>query len=333
MLVLVVLVVVFLFLSGLAAAVDAAVLSVSRPEVEVLVEQRRWGARRLRSVKRQLTQSVVVIVIVTNTINVLGPILVSREAQSLYGVEGLAAITVVLALGTMVFSEIIPKSLGAHYAPRVARLAAPGIRWLRILLYPLVITLAALSRLFTRGTRQIGTEEQIRSLVRIGDSAGLIESDEGQLIHRVFIMNDKTAGEIMTPLEHVKGIDASYSISQAASEIARSEYSRYPIFEGSTDKVGGMAMSRDVLKAMASGREDAGVMSISRPALIVEASCTCDDLLLRFRDEHAHLAIVQDTGRTVGVCSLEDVIEELVGEIEDEKDVVVTRKPNHSRDR
>lgn len=333
MLVLVLLVVVFLFLSGLAAAVDAAVLSVSRPEVEVLVEQRKWGARRLRSVKKQLTQSVVVIVIVTNTINVLGPILVSREAQSTYGVEGLAVITVVLALGTMVFSEIIPKSLGAHYAPLVARLAAPGIRGLRILFYPLVITLAAISRLFTRGTRLIGTEEQIRSLVRIGNTAGLIERDEGQLIHRVFIMNNKTAGEIMTPLEHVRGIDASYSISQAASEIVRSEYSRYPIFQGSIDKVSGMVLSRDVLKAVAGDRESARVTSIARPALIVEASCTCDELLMRFRAEHVHLAIVQDTSRTVGVCSLEDVIEELVGEIEDEKDVVVSRNPNHSRDR
>ena len=187
MFVLVLLVVVFLFLSGMAAAVDAAVLSVSRPEVEVLVEQRKWGARRLRSVKKQLTQSVVVIVIVTNTINVLGPILVSREAQATYGVEGLAVITVVLALGTMVFSEIIPKSLGAHYAPLVARLAAPAIRSLRILLYPLVIALAALSRLFTRGTRQIGTEEQIRSLVRIGDSAVLIQ--RGCL----FLMKDTTS--------------------------------------------------------------------------------------------------------------------------------------------
>ncbi len=123
MVVLAVLVIAFLALSGLAAAVDAAVLSVSRPEVEVLVEQRKSGARRLRSVKQQLTQSVVVIVIVTNTINVLGPILVSREAQTLYGVEGIAAITVVLALGTMVFSEIIPKSLG-----RITRRWSRGLR-------------------------------------------------------------------------------------------------------------------------------------------------------------------------------------------------------------
>ena len=94
-----------------------------------------------------------------------------------------------------------------------------------------------------------------------------------------------------------------------------------------------MVLSRDILKAVAGDREGARVTSIARPALVVEASCTCDKLLLRFRDEHMHLAIVQDTGRTVGVCSLEDVIEELVGDIEDEKDVVVSHGPNHSRDR
>jgi CBS domain containing-hemolysin-like protein len=242
-------------------------------------------------------------------------------------------ITVVLALGTMVFSEIIPKSLGAHYAPLIARIAAPGIRLLRFVLYPLVITLAAISRLFTRGSRAIGTEEQIRSLVRIGHASGLIESDENQLIQRVFIMNDKTAGEIMTSLRHVKAIDASYSISEAASEIVGSEFSRYPLFQGSCDKVDGMIMSRDVLKAVADDRGSARVTSIARPALIVETSCTCDDLLVRFRDEHLHLAVVQDAGRTVGVCTLEDVIEELVGEIEDEKDVALTQRLGRPRDR
>ena len=84
---------------------------------------------------------------------------------------------------------------------------------------------AWLSRQFTKGTRRIGTEEQIRSLVRIGHRAGYIESDEGQLIHRVFILNDKTAGEIMTPLDRVKALGASYTIKQAAAEIGRSEYS------------------------------------------------------------------------------------------------------------
>ncbi len=321
MLLLVLSIILFLALSGMMAAIDAAVLSVSRPEVEVLVQGGKWGARRLRRVKQEITQSLVVIVIITNTINVLGPILVSRQAFNLQGGQGIALVTVVLAMGTIIFSEIVPKSLGAHYSPLIARASAPAILVLRLLLYPLVIALSWLTRLFTKGTRKIGTEEQIRSLVRIGNQAGYINRHEGQLVHRVFILNDKSAAEIMTPLNHVKAITATSTIKQAASEVARSEYSRYPVFDQSFDDVKGIVLSRDVLKAVATDASANSVMSIVRPVLVVKATTTSDQLLTRFRDQHVHMAVVQDLHRTIGVVTLEDVLEELVGEIEDEKDV------------
>ncbi len=320
MFLLVISVVVFLALSGLMAAVDAAVLSVTRPEIAVLIQKQKWGARRLRRVKQEITRSVVVIVIVTNTINVLGPILVSRQAFDLYGTEGIAAITVVLTLGTIIFSEIVPKALGAHYAPLIARLSSPAIQIGRYLLYPLVIGFAWLSRQFTKGTRHIGTEAQIRSLVRIGHRAGYIESDEGQLIHRAFILNDKTAGEIMTPLDRVKALGAGLTINQAVAEVQRSEFSRYPVFGDSIDDVQGIALGRDLFKALVNQSAEA-LSSVTRPAVIVDARVKSDELLALFRDQHVHLAVVQDLGKTVGVVTLEDVLEELVGEIEDEKDV------------
>lgn len=320
MLLLMLLIIVFLTLSGLMAAVDAAILSVTRPEIDVLVQKGKWGARRLSRIKHEIAKSVVVIVILTNTINVLGPILVSQKAFGLHGAQSVAGITIVLTLGTILFSEIIPKALGAHYAPLVARLAAPAILVGRYLLYPLVIVFAWLSQQFTRGTRQIGTEDQIRSLVRIGHRAGYIERDEGQLIHRAFILNDKTAGEIMTPLSLVKALGAAYTIKQAATEIGRSEYSRYPVFGQSTDDIQGIALSRDVFKATID-RSTKRLSSIAREAVIVDAQTKSDELLSKFRDTHSHLAVVRDLGRTVGVVTLEDVLEELVGEIEDEKDV------------
>jgi putative hemolysin len=315
-------VIVFLALSGLMAAVDAAVLSVSRPEIEVLIQEKKWGSRRLGQVKKEISQSVVVIVILTNTINVLGPILVSRQAFDLYGAESIVAITAVLALGTIVFSEIVPKALGAHYAPLIARISAPAILIGRYLMYPLVVGFAWLSKQFTKGTRHIGTEDQIRSLVRIGHLAGYIQSDEGQLIHRAFVLNDTTAGEIMTPLNRVKALGAVFTIKQAAAEVCRSEYSRYPVFGQSTDDIQGIVLSRDVLKATLDRSSDP-LSSITRSAVIVDAQIKSDKLLTLFRDQHVHLAIVQDVGKTVGVVTLEDVLEELVGEIEDEKDVAV----------
>ena len=97
-------------------------------------------------------------------------------------------------------------------------------------------------------------------------------------------------------------------------------FSRYPVAGDSIDDIQGIAMSRDILETLAEGHEDAPVLSISRPAFIVETDHRSDRLLVMFRDKDNHLAVIQDHSRTVGVVSLEDVLEELVGEIEDERD-------------
>ncbi|QDT01959.1 Hemolysin C [Rubripirellula lacrimiformis] len=321
MIVLILVVVAFFALSGLMAAVDAAVLSVTRPEVDELVQQQRYGAERLRDIKFRLRESVVVIVIVTNTINVLGPVIVSHQAFRLFSSTGVVVITVVLTLGTIVFSEILPKAIGNHYAPLVARFSAPAILFGERVLFPLVVPLAWLTNRLTPGNRKIGTEPQIRSLVRIGHQAGHIETDEHQLIHRAFALNDRTASDIMTPIDKVRAIAASASVSQAATEVERSEFSRYPVFGDTIDDVQGTLLSRDLLKAILHGKSTQKVRQLAVKPMIVDAADRSDDLLLRFRDQHMHLAVVQDNQETLGVVTLEDVLEELVGEIEDEKDV------------
>ncbi|QDT61362.1 Magnesium and cobalt efflux protein CorC [Stieleria bergensis] len=314
-------IVMFLGLSGVAAAIDAAVLSVTKPEIDELVQKSRWGAKRLREVKAKFASSVVVIVIVTNAINVLGPILVSHQAFRILDRTGVVMVTITLTLGTIVFSEILPKAMGAHHAPRLARICAPALMLGRRLLYPLVLPLSWLSERLTRGERTLGTEPQIRSLVRMGHKAGLIESDEESMIHRVFVLNDRTAADVMTSIGDVKALSAGCTIHQAAAESSRSEYSRYPIFGDSIDDVRGVALSRDLLRAVIREQGDCGVMSVAKAPLVVDTHARVDDLLVTFREQHMHMAIVQDTGTTVGIITLEDVLEQLVGQIDDEKDV------------
>ncbi len=312
----------FIVLSGLLALVDAAVLSVSRAEIEEMVLHKSWGSKPLRAVHKRLTRAVAVIVILTNTVNILGPILVGQRAIALYGSDIIGVITAILTFSTIIFSEIIPKSLGANYAPVVSRIAAPPILLLATVLTPLVWALEQIAKPFQRGRRRaIGTEAQIRSLVTIGRQAGYIESDEGQLVHRAFILNDKTAHDIMTPLKDIIGVSSDEQISEAAQKVFRENHSRFPVFGKSINDVRGLVMSYDILQAMVENRGDAQVESIMQPALIVPGHLRCDSLLVLFRDQHKHLAIVQEHGHTTGVVALEDVLEELVGEIEDELDV------------
>ncbi|TWU46683.1 hypothetical protein Poly59_56560 [Rubripirellula reticaptiva] len=168
----------------------------------------RCGAESLRDVKLSIRDAVVVSVIATNTINVLGPVLVSYQAFVMFSSGGVVIATIVLALGTIGFSEIFPKAIGNHFAPLIARLFAPAILFGERILFPLVKPLVWLTGRLTPGTRRIGTEPQIQSLVRIGHEAGHIETDEHQMIHRVFVLNDRSARDIMTPMKDVRAIAA-----------------------------------------------------------------------------------------------------------------------------
>lgn len=320
MLTLTVLALCFVLLSGLVAMVDAAVLSVSRAETEEVVAQGLWGALPLRRVKEHLTQSVVVIVIVTNTINVLGPILVGQTAVATYGAGAIFWVTVGLTLGTIVFSEIVPKSLGAHYAPHVGRVAAIPILALTYALYPLVLSLDAFSRLFKRGRRHVGTEEQIRALTTLGRRAGHIEPDEGALVHRAFVLNDRTAADIMTPRTEIAALQMDQTLREALDQVLGSEFSRYPVFGESANDFRGVVLARDLLEAVVRGDADRPLSSVVRAGLSVEADRRCDDLLLQFRIRRVHVAVVRRGEVTVGLVTLEDVLEELVGEIRDETD-------------
>ena len=311
----------YLILSGVMAAVDAALLSITGPEVHELVLHRKRGSKALKTVKEELTRAMIVVVIVTNTVNVLGPIVVGQQTVATFGIAALGVVTAILTLGTIVVSEIVPKAVGTRYAPEIGRIAAVPILALQLILYPIVMSLEWLSRLFARGRRRIGTEEQIRSLTTIGRQAGHIEADEGSLIHRAFTLNDRTAADIMTPLAKVVSISARSTIGQAAELVRKSLYSRYPVFGDSPDDVVGIVMIREILEAAADGRTAESIRSITRPELTVQAATRSDVLLVHFRNRHIHLAVVKREGHTIGVVSLEDVLEELVGEIEDETDV------------
>ncbi|MCC9605833.1 hemolysin family protein [Blastopirellula sp. JC732] len=310
----------FIFLSGVAALVDAAVLSVSRSEVEEMVMKKLPGAVALQGVKNRITRAVVVVVIVTNTINILGPILAGNKAIELYGETVIGVVTAILTFGTIIFSEIIPKSLGTHYAPLISRISAPPILALIYVMYPIVLPLDWLSRQLQQGERPVGTEAQIRSLAALGRTAGHIDSDEVRLVHRAFLLNDKSAADIMTPLKDVAAVRQEATVREAAKQVLEHTHSRYPVFGNSVNDVIGMVISHDILGELTEGQDQAPIERLVRPALVINAEMHCDDLLKEFRAQRIHLAIVQQAKKTVGLVTLEDVLEELVGEIGDEKE-------------
>ena len=124
----------------------------------------------------------------------------------------------------------------------------------------------------------------------------------------------------MTPLKDIVSIPEDATVRAAADTVFRHTFSRYPVFGTAIHDLKGLAMSHDILEALTEGKDNAPITSVMREALVVNASDRSDKLLMLFRDRHIHLAIVQDDGKTVGLVTLEDVLEELVGEIHDETD-------------
>ncbi len=300
--------------------IDAAILSVNHAEVEVMISRKRWGARDLRQLLRHTTRAIIVIVILTNIMNILGPILVGRKAEALFGSQAIGIITALLTFTTIILSEIIPKSIGTHYAPRIARTIAPILRVLIFVMYPVVLALERIARMFKSGKRKVGTEDQIRALANLGGGAGHIDSDERELIHRAFVLNDRLTGDIMSPASSIVFIRSDSSIRLAAKIIFENSYSRYPVIGTSLDDIIGYVLSSDVLELIADGKDSLPLFDIIRDVPTVDPLLRCDDLLNVLRKSELHLAIVKAQGKTVGLVTLEDVLEELVGEIRDEGD-------------
>ena len=310
-----------LVLSGFFSGSEAALVSLSDAEVHALVDKKKIGSGVLGRVHKNLNRSVITIVVWNNIVNIVGSIIVGQIALRLYGDAILAVITTALTFGIIVFSEIIPKAVGIHYAERISLLFSPIILVLTTVMLPIIVLLEWITNLFRRGERKVGTEAQIRSLVTIGRKEGHIESDEGRLIHAAFILNDKSAENIMTPLKDIIAVNSDDTLGEVWQKIDHEQHSRFPVFGSSVHEIKGMVLKRDVLQGLYEKRGGELVETITRDALVVQSDVRSNELIALFRDKHIHLAVVQEDDHTVGLVTLEDVLEELIGEIEDETDV------------
>lgn len=310
----------FIVVSGFLSMIDAAILSVTPAEVEVMIAKKRWGAVALKKLLRRATRAIIAIVILTNITNILGPILAGKKAEAVFGSSAIGLMTAFLTFATIIFSEIIPKAIGSHQAPRISRMLAPPLRLLILVLFPIVYLLEKLVHLFRTGKRKVGTEEQIRALANLGGKAGHIDADERELIHRTFVLNDRTTADVMTPASEIIACQTHATIRHAAKMVFAHSYSRYPIIGESLNDVRGYVLSRDILEMLAFGRGEETVLAIMRKIPVVASTLRCDDLLHFLRKSRAQIAIVKDGNATVGLVTLEDTLEELVGNILDEHD-------------
>ena len=239
--------------------------------------------------------------------------------------EAIAVMVGVLTFVLLVSVDVIPKTLAAKFAVPVTLSMAYPVYGVQIFLKPLLFLIVPLIQKLTGGkglTLPLVTEEELKIMLDEGGKAGELESEEVKMIKNVFQLKDITAEDAMTPRIYVFSLDGNLRLKEAQELLYNSKYSRIPVYDGTLDNITGVLYKTKALTELAKGRSDVRLRDIAHPALFVPAGKTADDLMKQFQQEKRHMGIVvNEYGGVMGLVTLEDLLEEVVGEIVDETDI------------
>ncbi len=313
-------------LSGFFSGAEIALFSLGEARVRTLAEEGRRGAQALLELKRNPERLLATILIGNNVVNIGGAALATTIALERFGSQGVAYATGIMTLLVLVFGEITPKGLATANADRFGLAVAPVIRVLSRLLLPIVLPLESLTRWFVRRSQREGrmtvTEGEIREMTAIGHMEGSIDEHERRIIERAFFLDETRVWGIMTPRVDIFAWPASRTLSEIAGQLHAVRFSRVPVYGDTIDDITGVLYTRDAYQALISGQRDVPLGELAREPFFVPGSIPLTRLLSDFQSRRIHMGIVIDEyGGTDGLVTLEDILEELVGEIIDEHDV------------
>jgi CBS domain containing-hemolysin-like protein len=317
-------------LAGACAAADAALSRVSRVHVDEYVRDGRRGAMALRRVIAEPPRYLNLVLLLRVVGEMAAAVMAATWAVRRFGFTWSTVVVTaaVMVVVSYVAVGVTPRTVGRQHADGVALIAAPVVHRLAAVLGPLPRLLIALGNALTpgKGFRDgpFTSEAELRDLVDLAEASQVIESDERQMIHSVFELGDTIVREVMVPRTDIVFIERTKTLRQAMSLALRSGFSRIPVVGENEDDVVGITYLRDLAKRAYEYRESESVErvdSLMRPATFVPDSKPVDELLREMQAERNHVAIVVDEyGGTAGLVTIEDILEEIVGEITDEYD-------------
>ncbi len=324
-------------------AAEIALVSIRRSRVEQLVDERRRGAARVRHLLddpgRFLAVSQLGLTMIGFFASAFAAVSLVRALADLLGeipvlapskdAIALIVVTIALALFTIVFAELVPKSLALARPERYALALAPAVDVIARVLGPVVAALTGVTRAITGAfganvarESQI-TAEELRLIVERGGEEGVLEAEEEQMIHAVIELGDRRVHEVMVPRIAIVGLAVDATFDEAIERIIEEGHSRVPVWEGSADRIVGILYAKDLLPFLRGGGEGERppIRQLLRLPVFVPESMSIDDLLHELQRRKVHLAVVLDEyGGTAGLVTIEDLLEEIVGEIQDEYD-------------
>jgi putative hemolysin len=317
-----------LIASAISSASETALTSVNRIRIKNLAEDGDARAIQIERLLEKPNVFLTTILVVNNVAVILASSMATVIALSLSPQWGEVLATTIISLVVLIFCEVTPKNAAVQNAEAWARGLIPLISGLAWLLRPVIALLngitAALLRLFGISQHRTGpsvTEEELRLMVNVGEEEGVVEEGERTMIHHIFELSETTVREVMVPRIDMVSLEGEATLSEAVDIINQVGFSRIPVYEETIDNIIGVLYAKDVLPLLRGGVMDRAVREIVRPAYFVPESKKLDDLLHELQNQHVHMALVIDEyGSVSGLVTIEDLVEEIIGDIQDEYD-------------
>lgn len=318
---------ILLILAAFFAASEAAISAVSRNKVKLAAERGDPRGKNALFVLDNFDRAITTILICTNLVHIAAASLVTVAVTKRWGTNAVTLSTVLFTIVVFLLAEMLPKSYSKKKSEKVALGCCGIIRFCMILFKPLAVGLSALGRFASRfGPKETDvsvTEEELYDIIEDMTEEGALDEEEGELISSALQFGDVTVESILTPRVDLDAIDCEDSPRDILTACKKSTHSRLPVYEGSVDHLVGVLQIRKYIKAFLRDGEHTDVRGLLDAVLYVHQSTKIDDLLDMLIRRKVNLAVVTDNyGGTVGVVTVEDILEELVGEIWDEEDIV-----------
>ncbi|WP_227940420.1 hemolysin family protein [Alkalihalobacillus deserti] len=317
---------ILLILSAFFSSVETAYSSANKLRLKSYADENRPGGVKALFISQNFDHALSTILIGNNLVNIAAATISAQVATELFGGNtGLLISTIVMTILILIFGEVLPKSLAKENAEFLALRVSPILLLLMKLFTPLTWLLVKLKQVMTKFVSKSEespsiTEEELKEMFTISQAEGVIELNEKELLHNTLEFNDTKVVGVLTPRTDLIAIDINMSIEEITTILVRERFSRLPVYEKSIDNIIGVLSERDFLTQLVIKKEMDLRKLIRKPLFVVE-TLGISTLLPMLQKDRVHMAVVIDEfGGTSGIVTLEDILEELVGEIWDEHD-------------
>ena len=320
---------VLFFLSGFFSGSETALTALDRMRLKHLVEKGRPGAARLEAVLEKPDRLLSTILIGNNLVNIAASVFATALLIEIFGENGELLTILILTPLLLILAEVTPKTYAAQNPERVAFFVYRPILVFMWMLTPVIWMVSGVSSLLQKlfrseESRPIISEDEIKTIISVGEQDGTVQAKTRRMLHGIFELSQIRVRDVMIPRTEVAGIDVEMPFADILKLVQKARHSRFPVYEEDLDAVVGIVHSKDILNYVHCP-EAFDIRAVARAPVFVPESQLIESLLQTFREKRVHLAIVVDEhGGVEGIATLEDIIEEVFGEIEDEYDIEET---------